>query len=56
MVHHGIVISCCRHRSRTAFGQARKETIVPLKKNAVIGQREHLSDVDVLRINRLYKC
>ncbi|XP_075900646.1 low choriolytic enzyme-like [Nelusetta ayraudi] len=44
------------HYGRTAFGQNRKETIVPLQENVSIGQRERLSHNDILKVNLLYKC
>nr|BAU29958.1 hatching enzyme [Syngnathoides biaculeatus] len=45
------------HYGRTAFGVRQAVTIVPIPDSSVeIGQREKLSDLDVLRINRLYRC
>nr|BAO25123.1 hatching enzyme [Verasper variegatus] len=45
------------HYGRTAFGIKRAETIVPIPDTSVaIGQRGSMSDIDVLRINRLYRC
>ncbi|XP_044026245.1 low choriolytic enzyme-like [Siniperca chuatsi] len=42
---------------RTAFGNNGLETIIPIPDPSVpIGQREGMSDIDILRINRLYKC
>ncbi len=42
---------------RTAFGKLGSETITPIPDSSVaIGQREGLSDIDIVRINRLYKC
>ncbi|XP_039981682.1 low choriolytic enzyme-like isoform X1 [Xiphias gladius] len=49
--------SSVMHYSRTAFGKNGLETITPtLDPSAAIGQRDGLSDIDILRINRLYKC
>ncbi|XP_029643102.1 astacin-like metalloprotease toxin 2 [Octopus sinensis] len=31
-------------------------TIIPLKKNAVIGQRSGMSQLDIIQLQRLYKC
>ncbi|XP_056283793.1 low choriolytic enzyme-like [Pseudoliparis swirei] len=45
------------HYGRTAFGTNRKVTIVPIPDaSAPIGQRENMSELDLLRINKLYKC
>ncbi|XP_054617077.1 low choriolytic enzyme-like isoform X2 [Dunckerocampus dactyliophorus] len=45
------------HYGRTAFGKGQGETIIPIPDESVeIGQRNRLSDLDVLRINRLYQC
>ncbi|XP_054473939.1 low choriolytic enzyme-like [Anoplopoma fimbria] len=45
------------HYGRTAFGKFRSESITPFPDSSVaIGQRDGLSDIDILRINRLYKC
>ncbi|XP_034018771.1 low choriolytic enzyme-like [Thalassophryne amazonica] len=44
------------HYGRTAFGNG-KETITPIPNpNVPIGQRIGMSDIDILRINKLYKC
>ncbi|XP_042246180.1 low choriolytic enzyme-like [Thunnus maccoyii] len=49
--------SSVMHYGRTAFGKFGSETIIPIPDSSVpIGQREGLSDIDILRINRLYKC
>ncbi|XP_047429739.1 low choriolytic enzyme-like [Mugil cephalus] len=49
--------SSIMHYGRTAFGKFRSETITPIPDPSVnIGQRDSLSDIDILRINRLYKC
>ncbi|XP_074541078.1 low choriolytic enzyme-like [Halichoeres trimaculatus] len=49
--------SSIMHYGRTAFGHLGAETITPIPDASVpIGQREGLSEIDVLRINRLYKC
>lgn len=35
----------------------RQETLIPFPDSSVaIGQRESMSDIDILRVNRLYKC
>nr|AEQ37893.1 hatching enzyme protease [Oryzias melastigma] len=45
------------HYGRTAFGKNRKETITPIPSaNAAIGQTVGMSDIDILRVNKLYKC
>ncbi|XP_060937235.1 low choriolytic enzyme-like [Limanda limanda] len=45
------------HYGRTAFGIGRTETITPIPDRSVaIGQRGGMSRIDILRINRLYKC
>ncbi|XP_061560217.1 low choriolytic enzyme-like [Phycodurus eques] len=45
------------HYGRTAFGVRQAVTLTPIPDSSVeIGQREDLSDMDILRINRLYKC
>ena len=43
---------------RNAFAKsARLETITPIPDASVqIGQRKGMSDMDVLRVNKLYKC
>ncbi|XP_070782322.1 low choriolytic enzyme-like isoform X2 [Enoplosus armatus] len=41
---------------RTAFGKYGAETITPIDPSASIGQRDGLSNIDILRINTLYKC
>uniref|UniRef100_A0A3B4WF18 Metalloendopeptidase n=1 Tax=Seriola lalandi dorsalis TaxID=1841481 RepID=A0A3B4WF18_SERLL len=44
-------------RSVTAFGKFGAETITPIRDpSASVGQRDGLSKIDILRINRLYKC
>nr|BBB36258.1 low choriolytic enzyme [Dicentrarchus labrax] len=49
--------SSIMHYGRTAFGKFRSETIIPIPDpSAPIGQRDSLSDIDIVRINRLYKC
>ncbi|XP_068432865.1 low choriolytic enzyme-like [Clinocottus analis] len=45
------------HYGRTAFGKNRKETIIPFPDNSArIGQREAMSKIDIVRLNKLYKC
>jgi len=45
------------HYGRTAFGLHGSETITPIPDTSVpIGQRDSLSDIDIYRINKLYKC
>lgn len=42
---------------RDAFGMKRMETLVPYPDSSVnIGQRDGMSDIDILRVNKLYKC
>ncbi|KAM7395654.1 hypothetical protein PAMA_007089 [Pampus argenteus] len=49
--------SSVMHYGRTAFGKLGSETLTPIPDPSVpIGQRGGLSDIDILRINRLYKC
>ncbi|XP_041661128.1 low choriolytic enzyme-like isoform X3 [Cheilinus undulatus] len=49
--------SSVMHYGRTAFGKYGAETITPIPDASVlIGQREGLSKIDILRINRLYQC
>lgn len=46
------------HYSEYAHTKNGKRTMIPLKNtnNVTIGQRESLSDKDILKINRLYDC
>lgn len=47
------------HYSEYAYSKNGKKTIVPLKDvegGVTLGQRENLSERDILRINRLYDC
>ncbi|XP_076612187.1 low choriolytic enzyme-like [Chaetodon auriga] len=45
------------HYGRTAFAKTGTVTITPIPDPTVpIGQREGLSDLDVVKINKLYKC
>uniref|UniRef100_A0A3B4ASB1 Metalloendopeptidase n=1 Tax=Periophthalmus magnuspinnatus TaxID=409849 RepID=A0A3B4ASB1_9GOBI len=49
--------SSIMHYAKDAFGKNWADTIVPIPDPSVpIGLRERMSDLDVLRINRLYKC
>ncbi|XP_067338215.1 low choriolytic enzyme-like [Channa argus] len=49
--------SSVMHYARTAFGKNGLETIIPTKNpSAVIGQRNGISDLDVLKVNKLYNC
>ncbi|XP_035534671.1 low choriolytic enzyme-like isoform X2 [Morone saxatilis] len=49
--------SSIMHYGRTAFGKNRSETITPIPDPSVpIGQTVGLSDIDIIKINRLYKC
>nr|BAJ23952.1 hatching enzyme [Normichthys operosus] len=50
--------SSIMHYGRTAFAKwFGQETITPIPDSSVqIGQRQDLSDIDILRINRLYGC
>lgn len=35
----------------------RKDTLIPYPDSSIeIGQRDGMSEIDVLRVNRLYKC
>ncbi|XP_071527690.1 zinc metalloproteinase nas-4-like [Panulirus ornatus] len=44
------------HYSAYAFSENGKKTIVTKDLNAVIGQRDHLSDVDLRKLMNMYKC
>ncbi|XP_069956062.1 zinc metalloproteinase nas-4 [Cherax quadricarinatus] len=44
------------HYSAYAFSANNEKTIVTLDPDAVIGQREHLSEVDVRKLMNMYKC
>ncbi|XP_062390746.1 hatching enzyme 1.2-like [Sardina pilchardus] len=45
------------HYSRKAFSKNKKDTITPIpNSNVSIGQRRDLSEIDIVKINRLYKC
>ncbi|XP_023281314.1 low choriolytic enzyme-like [Seriola lalandi dorsalis] len=45
------------HYGRFAFSRNREATIIPIPdRNAVIGRAEQMSPVDILRVNRLYRC
>ncbi|TKS66008.1 Low choriolytic enzyme [Collichthys lucidus] len=49
--------SSIMHYGRTAFGMHGSETITPFPNPSVpIGQRDRLSNFDILKINKLYKC
>ncbi|KAI3364448.1 hypothetical protein L3Q82_011236 [Scortum barcoo] len=49
--------SSVMHYGRTAFGKNGLETIIPIPDSSVpIGQRKGMSNIDIVRINRLYKC
>nr|XP_046231547.1 hatching enzyme 1.2-like isoform X2 [Scatophagus argus] len=50
--------SSVMHYGRTAFASVYGEdTITPIPDSSVpIGQRDEMSDIDILRINRLYEC
>ncbi|KAM6915003.1 low choriolytic enzyme-like [Xenentodon cancila] len=50
--------SSIMHYGRTAFGKFGKlETIIPIPDSTVpIGESKSLSNIDILRINRLYNC
>lgn len=42
---------------RDAFGKQRQDTLIPFPDSSVkIGQRDGMSDIDVLRVNKLYNC
>ena len=45
------------HYDREAFANYEgKETLIPLKEGVEIGQRRGFSDIDIWKLNRLYKC
>lgn len=45
------------HYDRNAFGRSGSETITPIPDPTVsVGQKGALSDIDIVRINRLYRC
>lgn len=47
------------HYSSGAFAKPGTKTIVPLKELAdgvIMGQRTHISDGDIKRINNMYNC
>ncbi|XP_054083578.1 seminal metalloprotease 1 [Zeugodacus cucurbitae] len=46
----------CLHYRAGAFSKNGQDTIVPLDKTARIGQRDHLSKMDINKINIMYKC
>ncbi|XP_008281234.1 low choriolytic enzyme-like [Stegastes partitus] len=49
--------SSIMHYGRTAFGRFGSQTITPIPDPSVpIGQRAAMSEVDILRVNLLYKC
>ncbi|NP_001254603.1 hatching enzyme precursor [Gasterosteus aculeatus] len=49
--------SSVMHYGKTAFADAGTESIIPIPDSSVpIGQRVTMSDIDILRIKRLYKC
>ena len=45
------------HASRYAFSKNNQPTMVPIpNQNAVIGKATQMSQNDITRLNRLYKC
>ncbi|XP_047116673.1 zinc metalloproteinase nas-14-like [Schistocerca piceifrons] len=44
------------HYSKKAFSKNGEPTIVPLEEDAVIGQRDGLSEKDIKKIKKTYKC
>lgn len=44
------------HYGSHAFAKGSEPTITPLKAGVTIGQRRGLSEIDVKKINKLYKC
>ncbi|XP_067673194.1 MAM and LDL-receptor class A domain-containing protein 1-like isoform X1 [Haliotis asinina] len=51
--------SIMHYRNNTFALDRSKPTILskfPLPRGVVMGQREHLSDIDIVKINRLYRC
>ncbi|XP_056157044.1 uncharacterized protein LOC130131387 [Lampris incognitus] len=48
--------SSVMHYGKTAFSKNGKDTITPLRSNVRIGQRDGMSKIDILKINKLYNC
>lgn len=50
--------SSLMHYSEYAYSKNGEKTIIPLKdlNGATLGQRNHLSKKDILKVNRLYDC
>lgn len=48
--------SSIMHYSRAAFSKNGKDTIIPIKPDAKIGQRKGLSAKDIIKLNLLYDC
>ncbi|XP_056128942.1 uncharacterized protein LOC130106735 [Lampris incognitus] len=48
--------SSVMHYGKTAFSKNGRDTITPLRSNVRIGQRDGMSELDILKINRLYNC
>ncbi|CAB3255414.1 unnamed protein product [Arctia plantaginis] len=44
------------HYDEKAFSKNGQKTIIPKKEGAKIGQREGLSEGDIIKLNRMYKC
>jgi len=44
------------HYPRDGFSVNGRPTITPRQNNAVIGQRDKLSQTDILEIRQYYKC
>lgn len=50
-------LPCDDQICRNAFGIQNQETLIPIPDSSVaIGQREAMSKIDILRVNKLYQC